>query len=233
MKISFDVRESGNVVDVRREIPLDQIKSIRPLAYPMTLSFYESSCELYIRAVNFIRWNYVKSRSDAQAAYYVASVASETLFGSNRTDGLSEIREQLSTAGGEGLVSLLDYSNGDIELTAKICAIAPEVLTEQRRAAIALELTSYLGGGEYLDDTELCAALLGLAALGEPVLDVLYNVASGAGDYSPEARLYLAAALPISATSRRQTRFTGGKIRHLAGNEAKSCILRGRTPRSG
>lgn len=227
VKLSFDVRESGNVVDIRRDITVDKIKSIKPLAYPVTLSFYESSCELYLRAVNFIRWNYVISRSDAQAAYYVALSASEALFGSNRTDGLAEIRERLSANRG-GLVSLLDYSEGDISLTSKICAIAPEALTEQLKASIIGVLQAYLGGGEYLDDTELCAALLGLAALGEPVLDVLYNVASVAAAYSVEAKLYLAAAFAyIGDFPAAKVIYAAVKSEYLSENEAKELYIRG------
>ncbi|NLW73896.1 MAG: hypothetical protein GX057_03235 [Clostridiales bacterium] len=226
VKLSFDVRESGNVVDIRSDISVDEIKSIKPLAYPVVLSFYDSTFELYLKAVDFIRWNNVLSRSDAQAARYVAISASEVLFGSNRTEDLANIKERLSE--NHGLIPLLEYSEGDIALTAKICAIAPEALTEQLKASIIGVLQAYIGGGEYPDDAELCAALLGLAALGEPVLDMLYNVASDAGDYSVEARLYLAAAFAyIGDFPAANTMYSEIKSKYGTTNEYRDLYVRG------
>ena len=83
-------------------------------------------------------------------------------------------------------------------------------------------LQAYLGGGEYLDDTELCAALLGLAALAEPVLDVLYNVASVAAAYSVEAKLYLAAAFAyIGDFPAAKVIYAAVKSEYLSENEAR------------
>ena len=99
----------------------------------MTLSFYESSCELYLRAVNFIRWNYVISRSDARRPT-IRAFASKPCSAQTAPTGWPKSESALGEPG--GLVSLLDYSEGDISLTSKICAIAPEALTEQLKASI-------------------------------------------------------------------------------------------------
>jgi hypothetical protein len=193
VKTTFDVVESGNIVNVRKDIAIDEIKNLKPLTYPLILSFYNSSYDKYIDVVNQTRRNYYGSRSDAKAAYYAVLAASEKLFGSDGTEELADIRRELSSTG-SGLIPLLEYSEGDIALTAKICAVAPEALSDYRKADIISVLNAYVGAKSYTDDTSLCAALLGLAALGEPVLDRLYYVAGGCSSFSTEAKLYLAAA---------------------------------------
>lgn len=95
----------------------------------------------------------------------------------------------------DGLISLLDYSEGDLELTAKICAVSPGMLGAEQKSSILTALYSAVDGRAEVTETEFAAALLGLAALGEPVLDRLYYFASVCGEYPLEAKLYLTAAL--------------------------------------
>ncbi len=194
VRVNFSVVVSGNIVDVRRDISIDQIKTLTPLTYPLTLSFYNSAYDKYIDALNQINRNYSDARSDALAARYVALTASEKLFGLGGIGSTAEISATLNSRG-SGLIPLLEYSEGDIELTAKICAVAPEALSSYRKADIINTLSSYIDAKKYTDPTELAAALLALGALGEPVLDRVYHIASSHTSFTVETKLYLAAAL--------------------------------------
>ena len=191
VKLSFNVVESGNIVSIRKDLAVDQIKELKPLTYPLTLSFYNASYDEYIKAINLIRWN-AYARADSKAAYYVSLMASEALFGTNETQELATIREQFNRI--NGLISLFDYSEGDIYLTAKICTIAPEVLSDTVKENIVNTLNTFLSTKNYNNDTELCAIMLALASFGEPVLDELYYISSGCSSFSIEAKLYLCAA---------------------------------------
>lgn len=197
VKLNFSVIDSANMVYVRRSIGIDEIKSLKPLAYPLSLSFSSAAYEKYYTVSGLVYRNYTTVRSDARAAYYVISEAESVLFGDGslpvNSGGIYGSMNRLTMA--DGLISLLEYSGGDLELTAKICAIAPGMLGASEKDIIINTLYGIADGKTKATETELTAALLGLSALGEPVLDRLHYIASICRDYPAEAKLYLAAAL--------------------------------------
>ena len=104
--------------------------------------------------------------------------------------GISDIESKFESFCGTAGVKLLPYGEADLELTALIADVAPELLAGKIVAADLF--ANKLNRNVFQSDVELCASIYGLAACGEPVLDVLYTVSSQAGDYSDEAKLYLA-----------------------------------------
>lgn len=222
VKVSFKVCASGVLADVRKNITPEEISSMSPLAYPVTLSFYNESYDFYLKVANSV-YGRRTQRSDSLAAYYVAASACEALFGTKSyiSAGLSDIRKTLSSYA--GLIPLISYGEGDIELTAKILAIAPDALTEAKKTELKEYLGDYLEGRQYRDEDEMCAALLGLAALGEPVLSDLYYTAEHCASFSLSAKLYLACAFAyigdFSAAYQIYTELSAGSARDGEANE--------------
>lgn len=193
VKCKFNVIKSGTLMPVRKDLSIADIKSISPALYPITLSFYDTAYQPYVDAVNRLLYTYT-NRNDSRAAYYVAALASEKLFGSDgyRTEDLDEIRSAFS--GSYGLIPLLEYGEGDLAFSAKVCALAPEILTETKKQSLIEEFTLVLSDKEIADSETLTAALFGLAALGQPVLNDLKFTALRSADFTMTAKLYLMAA---------------------------------------
>lgn len=193
VSLPVEITSSGIMVNIRREIKPAEISALSPLMYPVSLTFTDSAYEDFFTLCRSLMRG--TSRSDALAAWYAAALVSETISGTrNYTDKkLEEIKTTLS--GYAGFIPLLPYSQGDIRLTAKICAVAPEALTSAKKTELAGLFADYIANRSYIDDADMCAAYLGLAALGEPVLGDLYYAAENSAGFTAEAKLYLAAAL--------------------------------------
>ena len=93
-------------------------------------------------------------------------------------------------AGSNGLIALLPYSGGELGLTAKIASADPELVDGY---ALSSTFRQILDSKKSTNE-EIAQALLGLAALGEPVLIPLQNLA-GLEQQSVTTRLYTAMAL--------------------------------------
>ncbi|MBR0303335.1 MAG: hypothetical protein IJQ80_05755, partial [Clostridia bacterium] len=195
LESQFSVVESAEMIMTRKEVSPDEIQSISPAMFPVTLTFSDGTTGGTIdRAISELMWQDDCSRSDALAAKYAADKAASRLWGWDVSDSLASDEDMFDDYG-YGLISLLTYSDGDVELTARILMASPELITSSRRGLIVSALYEIAMAKEQRDDVTLCAALSGLASLDEPILDVLYQTASVAGNYSYEAKLYLAAAL--------------------------------------
>ncbi|MDD4771999.1 MAG: Ig-like domain-containing protein [Eubacteriales bacterium] len=193
VKLPFEIISGGIMVDIRREIATSDIGNLNALMYPVFLTFTDAAYDSFFSLCRSLMRG--SSRSDAMAAYYAAALVSETMTGSRSyiDSQLNGIKAILS--GYSGFIPLLAYSEGDVALTAKICAIVPEALASSKKAELAGLFEDYIEKRLYADDAEMCAAYLGLAALGRPVLGDLYYAAENSGTFGIEARLYLAAAL--------------------------------------
>lgn len=195
LQTKINVLESGLVRDVRREVTADEIKTITPRLYPVTLTFYDKteSYGVFNTAVTRLSHMNDGERADSLVAKYIARTVAEKLYGTSLTEENGNIKDKLALYGSQ-YVSLLKYSEGDPELTAIILSVAPELLTGERRAELLALYEKTVSSDKQLSEERLCASLLGLAALNEPILDRLYSVADIAGNYSASAKLYLAAA---------------------------------------
>ena len=183
------VADTGVFMEVIKDIPVEDIHTINPQAYPVSLSFYDDTYNDFIKVARRITCGY-SERSDTVAANFVGNDALSKLFGwdYDKSRAISLLSSYY------GFIPLVSYGEGDVELTAKICAVAPDCFTPVKRNYIINQFYNFLEKEEYIDDIELAASLLGLAALGEPVLNDLTFIASHCEDFSTEAKLYLCAA---------------------------------------
>ncbi len=191
----FSVTLSNISADVCRDVTADEIADISPLLYPLTLTFSASTPEsrLYDGILNRLARGNESGRADMLAAKYIALTIRSKLFGADAAEQAEETLRALS-ANGNVYYKLLPYSADDALLTAKILAADAGVADAGRRDRL---ISIYLGiSAKDLQESpeSLCSALMALAAMGEPVLDKLYSVASVAKNYPDEAKLFLAAA---------------------------------------
>ena len=192
LKACFSVVGSLASATVNREMTPDGIKTISPLAYPVSLSFYTESgrYSLYNRICSALMY-LPDVRTDAAAARYVSLSASSKIYGTDASGDLDLLKKQFPQ---NGIVPLIHYGTPDPALTAELLSVCPELFGQEARNNALQTYLGILSSAEYTDGTELCSALLGLSVLGEPVLDRLYAVAAKAADFPAEAKLYLAAA---------------------------------------
>lgn len=187
------VAESGICADVRKDITASEIKDISPVLYPVTLTFYNKlGYGLYNDIVNRLKYSYDGGRADMLAARYICLVCSEKLYGTEPSD-ISALLKQINGYGTD-YVSLLTYSEGDPLLTSELLSVYPELLSGARRAKLTELYTKVISSSSVSDESTLCASYMALAAMNEPVLTQLYGVAGIAGNFSTEAKLYLAGA---------------------------------------
>lgn len=196
VEAKFSVIKSNVAADVFRDVTADEIGGITPVYYPLTLTFRESTpeYELYGSILSMLARGNSSERSDMLAAKYTALKAQEKLYGADNSDALKAVTSRLEGYNPSGYYSLLAYSAGDPVLTAKLLAADPGFADAVRREILISSYNKELNSIDQIDPETLCASLLGLAALEEPVLDRLYSVASSAKNYPAEAKLYLAAA---------------------------------------
>lgn len=193
VRLNLQVTESGTILPVQKDVALDEVKKLQPSLYPVQLSFYDEAYQPYVNAVNRLMRTYT-NRNDSKVAYYIALAASEKLFGENGfyAQEIKEVRDGI--AAGYGLLPRLEYGEGDLYFSALVCALAPELLTESKKAELIQEFEFILGAETIADERTLTTALFGLAALGQPVYADLNYVAAIGGDFPTEAKWMLAAA---------------------------------------
>ena len=188
LKNTFNVVTSTLAVDAVATVTLDELKSLNTLAYPVNVVVSAGGSDSFYSGVLGRLYYSYGERADSLAAKYAAAVIMKNVYGGDF--GIENITGKFDSFCGTAGVKLLPYGEADLELTALIADVAPELLAGKIVAANLFANT--LNKNVFQSDVELCAAIYGLAACGEPVLDVLYTVSSQAGDYSDEAKLYLA-----------------------------------------
>ena len=166
---------------------------IQPAVYPVTVYFRNASGDdLFLqRIANALRYaGGSAQRSDAAAAAEVAKEWLSRQYGieSASTTDAAQFENYLDTTGDRQFYALFPYAEGNVGLTAQLLDAAPELLGS--KSVLIDSFRSILISVPTEED--LCAALYGLAVAGEPVLDKLSLIASRAGSYTAEAKLYLA-----------------------------------------
>ena len=197
LESDFNVIESAEMMYERRTVNAEELKSITPALYPVTLSFHNENASHSIlnSVIGGLSYGSSVERADVLAASYAALKSAKQIYGSDVDDEIESIKERFKEyVSYEGLISLLTYSEGDVELTAEILASCPELLDSDEKSNLVDYLEALTLKNVQFDEVTLCASLSALASLDEPVLDVLYNVAGVAGDYPVDAKLYLASA---------------------------------------
>ncbi len=196
VRASFQVTETAQIAQVRRTVTPDALGTLHPAAYPLTLTFYDGTDTLYYDlAARLAYAGY--NRTDAKAAAYAALMAEEACFGSSRPwyapgNSADAIRRELSE-NYWGFLPLLRYGEGDPVLTAEILYCAPGVLSSSSRENLVSQYELLLSDRNTSAE-KTAAALLALACLDRPVLDLLWGAAEASADMTVQERLYLAAA---------------------------------------
>lgn len=199
VKLPFTVADSGLITDVRRTVKAGNLSTLKPVMYPVTLSFISAEFAGAVEVISSIMRGGGNSRADSMAANYAAIQLVEKLSAEadNRgfDESLKQIRSELagSYIADNGLIRLLPYSEGNVTLSAMIAYSSPDSLTDEVKSSLAAAFVRYINGSDNSDITELCAAYLGLSALGRPVLPELRQLISNPY-LTDEAKLILAAA---------------------------------------
>ncbi len=196
VRASFRVVDTAQIVRAQKTLSPTALSELNPAAYPLTLTFFDATDSLYYEVLSRLT-SYNPRRTDAKAAAFAALMAEEALFGDARAwyspaSTAKEIRRELSEQFW-GYLPLLRYAEGDPILTAEVLYCAPDVLTPDRRASL-IPLYESLLSEKGASGEQTAAALLALACLDRPVLDLLYNAARYTDSMTDAEILYLSAA---------------------------------------
>ena len=202
VRLPFRVAETAQVVDYTETVSPEEIAQLSPAAYPLTLTFRDNTDALYYETLSALRHGNT-TRTETLVAQYAARKIGETVLGLTDTwysTGMTaeELAKELNQY--SGFLPLNRYGEGDALLTAKIVYAVPDALTAKTKATLISLYNTLLSSAE-ATETEVCASLMALAAMGEPVLDTLYHTAALAADAPTDAKLYLAAAFAAAGDS--------------------------------
>ena len=215
----FSVVKSALLAETERIISVDEIKTLDIAKYPVSLSFVNAAQrEILTLAQGLMYQN--SSRADGIAASIAAKDIFSSFFGG--AGDSAKLKEMLNSNYRNGkLISLLPYSSGELRLSALICALSESALTGGTKDMLRESFISRLNGK--CTEEELVYSLLGLAALGEPVLSDIELVAAGSEDFSLEGKLILAAAFAVIGDhSAARTIYNDLKAEHFTLSADKS-----------
>lgn len=184
VEMSFEVVETQLETTVSRTFELnDGIPEIDPLRWPVRMSFYDEEYLFYGNVLCKLLGSY-GNRLDFEIARSFADLEF----------GFITEEEFIERHGGiVGLVSLMSYSETDAELTALICAAAPQLVSENTARAFYRIIED-----EESSDKQVTSAYMGLAALSEPVLnDVKELLEDPPSSFGDKEKLRLCAALAL------------------------------------
>ncbi len=193
MTVRLSVIETAVSAEVRKEVRADEISSLSPVLYPVTLSFTlrTEALALYERSAAVLSRNRGSGRSDEFAALYASYLAQDRLYGTDHSDELSACLRGLGDNAKDLGFGLFPYSDADLALTAQILSLGLPLSSQIQNRIRSLALKR-LTQTVQTSPEAVCQTLVILAALDEPVLDRLYAIASVAQNYPDEAKLYLA-----------------------------------------
>ncbi len=160
----------------------DLQSGISPTRYPVTVTFFDKEYLFSTQVLRKLAFYY----GDNLGMRFAAAYAEMKLGFITEQEFIDEFLPETTST----LAKALPAASPDIELTALMCAAYPDAVNRDKVIPV---FTSYIDS--LADDTDECAVLMGLAALGEPVLDeVREKLASDTG-YRNVGGIYLSAAL--------------------------------------
>ncbi len=191
---TFTVVDSAILLRVNKVIGALETASLSPSLYPVALTFFDDSHPLVQRAVGQLLTGR-SGRTDAKAAYLAALLVCGKLYGASAlyADEIASLLAELEQSGGAW--GIFQYAEPDPAVTAKICLL----LADQLSYTVKKTAEEYLRGvvSSAQDAQSAASGLLGLAALGCPILGDLHYAAQHWDEMNkptPAARLTLAAA---------------------------------------
>ncbi|MDE7234149.1 MAG: hypothetical protein K2N29_03725, partial [Ruminiclostridium sp.] len=172
-------------VNITKDFDLADGIDINPTKWPVTIAFFDQEYMFYTEILRKLS-RYGGERTDMRIAEW---------FADKELGYITEeaYLNEFSYVTSEGLASLLPASQESAELTALICAAAPELVS---RSAVVSRFEAILSSQD-TDKTDRSSAYMGLAALGEPILEEIKAVLESGEftDYYDKMRLAAALAL--------------------------------------
>lgn len=182
LELPFTVVESALSLPAQQVLDLSQPVSLDALRYPVTVTFTDARYGTYNQVAAYLAAG-TGVRADQQiAAHYARSILG--MEGAQ----LPDISDFTHYDG--GLTLLPNREQSDLLLTARAAAAAPKMVADDQTI---LYLRSWLSSAETTPD-EAAAIYMALAAMGEPVLDDLYQLIT-LPDLTDTQRICLTAAL--------------------------------------
>ena len=176
-ELPLTVAETLLETDIERVLTLSGLKDIAPTKYPVDIAFFDKE---YILNTNILYklLSYHGDRNDMRLA---AAYAWSVLY-----PDYSEPIDETSS----GLAKALPASEPSFEVTALMCAAAPDAVSS---TAIVNKFRSIMEGEMTILDRS--CSYMGLAALGEPVMNEVKAFLSSGVNIDTQSGIYLSAAL--------------------------------------
>ncbi len=168
--------------DIERTLSLSELKDITPTKYPVDIAFFDKE---YILNTNILYklLSYCGNRNDMSLA---SAYALNVLYPDHAEpiDGL--FRDETST----GLAKILPAAEYSFEVTALMCAAAPDAVS---KPAVINQFRKLMDGELTVFDRS--CMYMGLAALGEPVMNEVKAFLASDANIDTQCGIYLSAAL--------------------------------------
>lgn len=183
IELPLTVTDTILETDIYKEFDLAEGIDINPTKWPVTLTFFDKEYMFYTD----ILWKlafYYGDRNDARMA---GGFARKELGYMTEEEYIEQYRAE------SGLIRILPNAEESAKYTAMLCAAMPELVN---RSGAVMRFERMLSSRE-TDKEDICIAYMGLAALGEPVLEeVKAALESGEfTDYYDAMRLTAALAM--------------------------------------
>ena len=168
--------------DIERVLPLSELGGITPTKYPVDVVFFDKEYMLQTNILYELA-GYYGDRNDMKLA---AAYARSVLF----PDYAEPIDDLFAAETASGLARILPAAQPAVEVTALMCAAAPDSVN---RSAVVAKFRELMADEMTIQDRS--AAYMGLAALGEPVMNEVKALLNDGTDVSGKSGIYLSAAL--------------------------------------
>ena len=184
IEMPLSVVETKQEVLISKDISLDEINSISPTNWPVSMIFYDKEYEFCKEILENLSC-YFGDRTDMKAASAFALAE----LGWNE----GNYSEKIQSATVSGYATLLPNGDENIKLTALLCGAFPESVS---REAIINAFENTL---KDCDAEDMAYCYMGLAALGKPVFGDIKRILSENGDkLTLSEKLYLTAGLAFA-----------------------------------
>lgn len=190
VQLPFSVVESGVEVSLVKTFNLKDGININSLRYPVSITFYSEAAKTYNAVFSSVYQASGGGRADMRLARRYAALqfkkrGADWYNSSILEDNYSDI------SGSYGMLSLLPYSNPDLELTVKARLALPELVSAQYlRGLTAANIAEYEGSR--------AAVYLAQVLAGEPLAANLSAMLESGSDLTYTDKMHIALAMAVS-----------------------------------
>ncbi len=183
-ELPLTVAETLLETDIERVLPLSGLSGITPTKYPVDVVFFDKEYMLQTNILYELA-GYYGDRNDMKLA---AAYAWSVLF----PDHAEPVDNMFATETANGLARILPAAEPEVEVTALMCAAAPDSVS---RSAVVKKFRELMADEMTIQDRS--AAYMGLAAFGEPVMNEVKALIGSGADITAKSGIYLSAALAL------------------------------------